>query len=121
MKGLLRRWREWRDARNEYSASLEEMQYHVEQETAHNLRNGMSPENARRAADQVCGDGRVLMQGHVAPNNGAPETTIDAMAAHGEGSGQARRIYDDAVALMGAGKDKAAFKEFARAYQQATK
>ena len=47
--------------------------------------------------------------------------TISAMDAHGEGSGQAQRIFEGAVALMGQGKDKDAFKEFARAYQQATR
>lgn len=55
MRGLLRRWREWRDAREEYRASMEEMAFHVEQETAHNLRNGMSPREARRAALRAYG------------------------------------------------------------------
>ena len=31
-------------------------------------------------ADELCGDGRLLMQGHVAPNSGAPETSIEGMA-----------------------------------------
>jgi hypothetical protein len=35
-------------------------------------------------ADELCGNDRVLMQGHVAPNNGAVETTIDSMAAMAE-------------------------------------
>lgn len=50
MRGLLRRWREWRDAREEYRASVEEIRFHVEQETEHNVLNGMSPREARRAA-----------------------------------------------------------------------
>ena len=55
MRGLLRRWREWRDAREEYRASMEEMRFHVEEETAHNLRNGMPPREARRAALRAFG------------------------------------------------------------------
>ncbi|HEU5208916.1 MAG TPA: ABC transporter permease [Longimicrobiales bacterium] len=55
MSGLLRRWREWRDAREEYRASVEEMRFHVEQETERNLRNGMSPREARRAALKAFG------------------------------------------------------------------
>lgn len=39
---------------------------------------------ATELADELCGDTRLLMQGHVAPNNGAPETTIEAMAAAAE-------------------------------------
>jgi len=35
---------------------------------------------AMDVADELCGNGRLLMQGHVAPNNGAPDTTIEAMA-----------------------------------------
>jgi hypothetical protein len=35
-------------------------------------------------ADELCGNGRLLMQGHVAPNNGAPETTVESMAAAAE-------------------------------------
>jgi putative ABC transport system permease protein len=55
MRGLLRRWREWREAREEYCASMEEMRFHVEQETEHNLRNGMEPGEARRAALKAFG------------------------------------------------------------------
>ena len=55
MRGLLRRWREWRDAREEYRASVEEMRFHVEQETAHNLRTGMTPGEAKRAALRAFG------------------------------------------------------------------
>jgi predicted TIM-barrel fold metal-dependent hydrolase len=35
-------------------------------------------------ADELCGDHRLLMQGHVAPNNGAPETAVEGMAAAAE-------------------------------------
>lgn len=49
------------------------------------------------------------------------QETIHAVNAAGEGAGQAQRMFDGAVALMGQGKDKDAFREFARAYQQATK
>lgn len=55
MRGLLRRFREWRDAREEYRASVEEMGFHVEQEAEHNLRQGMSPREARRAALKAFG------------------------------------------------------------------
>lgn len=34
---------------------------------------------ARRAADEVCGDGRVLVQGHAQPNVGPLEAALDAM------------------------------------------
>ena len=54
-EGAVRRWREWRDARQEYSDSMEEMQFHIEQETQRNLRNGMSPDEARRAAARAFG------------------------------------------------------------------
>lgn len=47
--------------------------------------------------------------------------TIDAMTTAGEGVGQARKYYDGGMALMASGKDKEAFREFARAYQEATK
>jgi predicted TIM-barrel fold metal-dependent hydrolase len=33
-----------------------------------------------RIAEELCGSGRLLMQGHVAPNSGNPETTIEGMA-----------------------------------------
>ena len=36
---------------------------------------------AMQTADRLCGNGRLVMQGHVAPNNGAPETAVDAMEA----------------------------------------
>ncbi|HSJ09759.1 MAG TPA: ABC transporter permease, partial [Longimicrobiales bacterium] len=55
MRGLLRRWREWREAREEYRASMEEMQFHIEQETEHNIRNGMTPAAARSAAMRAFG------------------------------------------------------------------
>ena len=35
--------------------------------------------DAMQAADRLCGNGRLVMQGHVAPNNGATETSTDAM------------------------------------------
>ncbi|HSK20397.1 MAG TPA: ABC transporter permease [Longimicrobiales bacterium] len=44
------RWREWRESRAEQNAVVEEMQFHVEQETARNIRMGMTPREARRAA-----------------------------------------------------------------------
>jgi putative ABC transport system permease protein len=55
VRGLLRRWREWREAREEYRASVEEMRFHVEQETEHNLLKGMSAREARRAALKAFG------------------------------------------------------------------
>lgn len=55
VRSLLRWWREWRDAREEYSASAEEMRFHVEQETERNMLNGMTPDEARRAAMQAFG------------------------------------------------------------------
>jgi hypothetical protein len=39
---------------------------------------------ARRAADELCGDGRVLVQGHAQPNVGALEGALDAMRAEAE-------------------------------------
>ena len=39
---------------------------------------------ARRAADELCGDGRVLVQGHAQPNVGPPEGALDAMRAEAE-------------------------------------
>jgi putative ABC transport system permease protein len=44
------RWREWRDARGEDAGAAEEMRFHIEEETARNVRHGMAPEEARRAA-----------------------------------------------------------------------
>jgi putative ABC transport system permease protein len=55
MRGLLLLWREWREAREEYRASMEEMRFHVEQETEHNLRNGMPLREARRASLKAFG------------------------------------------------------------------
>ena len=55
MRRLLAWWRERRDARAEYSASLEEMSFHVEAETERNIRNGMTPDEARREALRVFG------------------------------------------------------------------
>jgi hypothetical protein len=37
--------------------------------------------DAMQTADRLCGSNRLVMQGHVAPNNGAVETSVDAMAA----------------------------------------
>ncbi|HEX2166034.1 MAG TPA: ABC transporter permease [Longimicrobiales bacterium] len=51
----MRRWREWREARAEHRAVVEEMEFHIEQETEHNLRNGMLPREARRAAKKAFG------------------------------------------------------------------
>jgi predicted TIM-barrel fold metal-dependent hydrolase len=39
---------------------------------------------ARRAADELCGDGRVLVQGHAQPNVGRLEAALDAMRAEAE-------------------------------------
>jgi predicted TIM-barrel fold metal-dependent hydrolase len=39
---------------------------------------------ARRAADELCGDGRVLVQGHAQPNVGRIEAALDAMRAEAE-------------------------------------
>ncbi len=39
---------------------------------------------ARRAADELCGDGRVLVQGHAQPNVGGLEAALDAMRAEAE-------------------------------------
>jgi predicted TIM-barrel fold metal-dependent hydrolase len=39
---------------------------------------------ARRAADELCGDGRVLVQGHAQPNVGRLEGALDAMRAEAE-------------------------------------
>jgi len=39
---------------------------------------------ARRAADELCGDGRVLVQGHAQPNVGALEGALDAMRAEAD-------------------------------------
>lgn len=35
--------------------------------------------DAMQTADRLCGNGRLVMQGHVAPNNGATETSTEAM------------------------------------------
>jgi len=39
---------------------------------------------ARRAAEELCGDGRVLVQGHAQPNVGRLEAALDAMRAESE-------------------------------------
>jgi uncharacterized protein len=39
---------------------------------------------ARRAADELCGDGRVLVQGHAQPNVGPLAAALDAMRAEAE-------------------------------------
>ena len=39
---------------------------------------------ARRAADELCGDGRVLVQGHAQPNVGPLEAALDAMRAEAD-------------------------------------
>jgi len=55
MNGLLRWWREWRASREEYRDAVEEMRFHVEQETEHNLRRGLSPREAKREALRAFG------------------------------------------------------------------
>ncbi len=52
---LAERWREWRERRAEHRAAVEEMQFHIEQETQHNIRNGMPARVARRAAVKAFG------------------------------------------------------------------
>ena len=47
---MKQRWREWRERRAEYSAAVEEMKFHIEQETEHHISRGMTPDAARRAA-----------------------------------------------------------------------
>ena len=49
------------------------------------------------------------------------QKTIENMSAAGQGIGQAKRFFDDAVSLMNNGSEKAAFTEFAKAYHQATR
>lgn len=49
------------------------------------------------------------------------QKTIENMSAAGQGVGQAQQFFNDAVALMNGGKEKAAFNEFAKAYHQATR
>jgi predicted TIM-barrel fold metal-dependent hydrolase len=39
---------------------------------------------ARRAADELCGDGRVLVQGHAQPNVGRLDAALEAMRAEAE-------------------------------------
>ncbi|MFZ6003685.1 MAG: amidohydrolase family protein [Actinomycetota bacterium] len=39
---------------------------------------------ARRAADELCGDGRVLVQGHAQPNVGRLEAALEAMRAEAD-------------------------------------
>jgi predicted TIM-barrel fold metal-dependent hydrolase len=41
-------------------------------------------DGARRAADELCGDGRVLVQGHAQPNVGLIEGALEAMRAEAE-------------------------------------
>lgn len=52
---MIERWREWRDARAEHRAAVDEMKFHVEQETEHNVRKGMAPQDARREAMKAFG------------------------------------------------------------------
>jgi predicted permease len=52
---MIQRWREWRERRAEYSAAVEEMKFHIEQETEHNISRGMTPRAARRAALKAFG------------------------------------------------------------------
>lgn len=47
---FLSRFREFLDSRREHDAVAEEMEFHIEREVQHNIANGMSPEEARRAA-----------------------------------------------------------------------
>ena len=52
---LRERWREWRESRAEYDAAADEMQFHIEQETERNIRQGMTPDVARREATRAFG------------------------------------------------------------------
>ncbi|MHB1170459.1 MAG: permease prefix domain 1-containing protein, partial [Longimicrobiales bacterium] len=52
---LLSRFREFLDSRREHDAVAEEMEFHIEREIQHNVANGMSPEEARRAAMRAFG------------------------------------------------------------------
>ena len=52
---LRQRWREWRESGAEHAAAAEEMRFHIERETEHNIRRGMSPQEARRAAGRAFG------------------------------------------------------------------
>jgi hypothetical protein len=59
--------------------------------------------------------------GHLALVGEIVNETIAAMTQAGETVNQARRYYDMGIALMAAGKDKEAFKQFALAYRETTK
>ncbi len=47
--------------------------------------------------------------------------TIDSMSAAGQGVGQAQKFYETGLSLFNSGREKDAFKEFAKAYRDATK
>jgi hypothetical protein len=53
--GFLERWREWRESSRENEAVEAEMRFHVEQETARNIRHGLDPAQARREALKAFG------------------------------------------------------------------
>ena len=48
-------------------------------------------------------------------------STIDNMVLAGETTGNSQKMYDNAVQLMNAGQDKDAYRQFVKAYQEATK
>ena len=52
---LMNRLREWRNARAEHKAAADEMQFHIDRETQHNIENGMTAGEARRKARQDFG------------------------------------------------------------------
>jgi hypothetical protein len=59
--------------------------------------------------------------GHLGLVGDIVRETLDAMDATSQGIGIARKSYDEAVALMNAGREKEAFKAFSAAYRAATK
>jgi putative ABC transport system permease protein len=52
---ITNRLREWRNARAEHRAVADEMQFHIDRETQHNIDQGMSAQEARRKAKQDFG------------------------------------------------------------------
>lgn len=84
----------------------------------------------RIAIEQVLqsGEGREIAlfqllepHGHLGLVSDVVRDTLDGMAAAGQDVGQARKFYNDGVALMNTGREKAAFKLFGQAYRASTK
>lgn len=59
--------------------------------------------------------------GHLRLVSRIVQESIQSMTVAQEGVGQAQRYFDAAVELMNAGKGKAAFREFIKAYRETTK